>query len=87
MLEQAEDGDLVAQVIITGAVAELALAAQTVMRRLDMPEPDFAFAGGLLSQSNVLSESLCAALGLEALPVPRHPPVIGAALLALESRI
>ncbi len=86
VLEQAEDGDLVAQVIITGAVAELALAAHTVMHRLDMPEPDFAFAGGLLSQSNVLSESLSAALGLEALPVPRHPPVIGAALLALESR-
>lgn len=86
VLEQAADGDLVAQVIITGAVAELAQAAQTVMRRLDMPEPDFALAGGLLSQPNILSESLCAALGLEALPEPRHPPVIGAALLALESR-
>jgi N-acetylglucosamine kinase-like BadF-type ATPase len=87
VLDRAARGDLVAQVIITGATAELTQAAHTVMRRLDMPAPDFAFAGGLLSQPNLLSESLCAALGLDALPVPHHPPVIGAALLALESRM
>jgi N-acetylglucosamine kinase-like BadF-type ATPase len=86
VLDQAAHGDLVAQVIITRAVAELTHAAHTVMRRLDMPAPDFAFAGGLLSQPNLLSESLCTALGLDALPVPYQPPVIGAALLALESR-
>jgi N-acetylglucosamine kinase-like BadF-type ATPase len=87
VLDQAADGDLVAQVIVTGAAAELTQAAHTVMRRLDMPAPDFAFAGGLLSGTNLLSESLCTALGLETLPVPYHPPVIGAALLALESRM
>jgi N-acetylglucosamine kinase-like BadF-type ATPase len=87
VLDQATDGDLVARVIVTGAAAELATAAHTVMRRLDMPAPDFAFAGGLLSGTNLLSESLCTALGLETMPVPHHPPVIGAALLALESRL
>jgi N-acetylglucosamine kinase-like BadF-type ATPase len=86
VLDQAADGDLVAQVIVTGAAAELVTAAHTVMRRLDIPAPDFAFAGGLLSGTNLLSEALCTALGLDALPVPYHPPVIGAALLALESR-
>jgi N-acetylglucosamine kinase-like BadF-type ATPase len=86
VLDQAARGDLVAQLIVTRAVAELTHAAQTVMRRLDMPAPDFAFAGGLLSQPNMLSESLCTTLGLDALPVPFQPPVIGAALLALESR-
>jgi N-acetylglucosamine kinase-like BadF-type ATPase len=87
VLDQAADGDLVAQVIVTSAAAELTTAAHTVMRRLDMTAPDFAFAGGLLSGTNLLSESLCTALGLDALPVPDHPPVIGAALLALESRM
>lgn len=75
--------DAVAHAIIAEAVAELALAGQTVARRLEIKTPAYAFAGGLLSEPNPLSLGLCAALGLPALPLPKYPPVIGAALLAL----
>lgn len=75
--------DLVAQAIIAQNVSELALAGQTVARRLGIAHPAFAFAGGLLSEANPLTEGLCAALGLPGLPVPKYPPVIGAAILAL----
>ncbi len=75
--------DAVARHIVAESVDELALAARTVIRRLEMESPAIAFAGGLLSEANPLSLGLCAALGLPSLPVPKHPPVIGAALLAM----
>lgn len=83
VLEQAA-GDPVAAAIIQRAADELAQAAETVIHRLNMESPEFAFAGGLLSEPNPLTEALCRALRLAAVPVPRHPPVIGAALLALQ---
>jgi N-acetylglucosamine kinase-like BadF-type ATPase len=83
VLDQATAGDPVAQAIVSKASDELALAARTVKRRLDMDAPAIAFAGGLLAGDTLLSQKLCAALGLESRPVPRHTPVIGAALLAL----
>ncbi len=49
-----------------------------------MTQPEIAFTGGLLTRPNTLSEGLARRLGLTALPVPHYPPVIGAALLALE---
>ncbi len=79
----AADDDPVARKIVAESVGELALAAQTVIRRLQIESPAIAFAGGLLSEANPLSLGLCAALGLPSLPVPQHPPVVGAALLAL----
>jgi N-acetylglucosamine kinase-like BadF-type ATPase len=82
VLDQAAGGDSVAQQIVTQAVTELARAAQTVIRRLKLDHPGFAFTGGLLTTPNPLSEGLCRALGLDRLPSPRYPPVIGAALLA-----
>ncbi len=82
VLASAQD-DPAARRILGESVEELALAARTVTRRLNMVEPLIAFAGGLLSVSNPLSDGLCAALGLAAIPTPKHPPVIGAALLAL----
>lgn len=75
-------GDSVAHSLVTRAAQDLVQMAQTVMRRLGMPTPDIAFAGGLLSAENALSRALCAHLDLPAIPAPRHPPVIGAALLA-----
>ena len=75
--------DPAAHAIIAECVAELALAGQTVAQRLQIKTPAYAFAGGLLSEANPLSLGLCAALGLLALPVPKYPPVLGAALLAL----
>lgn len=83
VLEQAVEGDSIARVILSRAVDELVLAAQTVIRRLDMVSPMITFAGGLLTEDNLLSRELCAALKLDAHPVPRYAPVIGAALLAL----
>ena len=85
VLGQAEAGDPVAQDIVAKASDELALAAQTVIRRLDMDAPPIAFAGSLLTGDNPLSRALCTALGLAALPAPRFPPAIGAALLALSA--
>ncbi|MEP7290668.1 MAG: BadF/BadG/BcrA/BcrD ATPase family protein [Chloroflexota bacterium] len=74
--------DPVAQALIAESVSELALMAQTVVHRLRIGSPTFAFAGGLLSEPNSLSAGLCVALALPSLPVPKYPPVIGAALLA-----
>ncbi len=79
-------GDPTAQQIVAEGIDELAQAARTVVRRLHIESPAYAFAGGLLSEANPLSEGLCAALGLPSIPVPKHPPVIGAALLALGGR-
>lgn len=79
----ATGSDETARRIVAGSVDELALAARTVIRRLALESPAIAFAGGLLSEANPLSLGLCAALGLSELPTPLHPPVIGAALLAL----
>lgn len=86
VLSQAEAGDPVAAEIVARACDELALAARTVVRRLQMKQPPIAFAGGLLTAPNPLSLALCRALDLPRLPLPRHPPVVGAALLALRAR-
>lgn len=75
--------DPAASRIIDEAIRELALLAQTVVRRLRIDAPAYAFAGGLLTDPNPLSLGLCAAIGLPSLPVPKFPPVIGAAMLAL----
>jgi N-acetylglucosamine kinase-like BadF-type ATPase len=85
VIERAAENDPAARAIVSQAAAELELATRTVIRRLDMPAPDFAFAGGLLTHKNLLSDTLCVGLGLDSIPVPRHTPVIGAALLALLS--
>jgi N-acetylglucosamine kinase-like BadF-type ATPase len=74
----------VAAAIIQRATDALAQAAEAVIHRLNMESPEFAFAGGLLSEPNPLTDALCRALRLPAVPVPRFPPVIGAALLALQ---
>ena len=75
--------DPVARRIVVESLDELKLAAQTVIRRLKIKSPVFAFAGGLLTEMNPLSRGLCAALGLPSIPAPKYSPVIGAALLAL----
>lgn len=75
--------DPLARRIVAESVDELALAARTVVRRLKIDSPAYAFAGGLLTDANPLSLGLCAALGLKSLPVAKYPPVMGAALLVL----
>lgn len=82
VLQVAAQGDAVAGAILARARDELLLAAQTVIRRLGLAGAGIAFAGGLLTSANALSAAVCAALGLPALPQPRYPPAVGAALLA-----
>ncbi|MEO8391887.1 MAG: BadF/BadG/BcrA/BcrD ATPase family protein [Chloroflexota bacterium] len=79
--------DPVAKQIVAESLDELKLAVQTVVRRLKINSPAFAFAGGLLTELNPLSRGLCAALGLSSIPVPKYSPVIGAALLALTQEV
>ena len=83
VLEQAAAGDTVAQAIASKGAHELAHAVQTVVRRLYLDASRIAFAGGLLSAANPLSDELCRLLNLGAIPQPQYAPVIGAALLAL----
>jgi N-acetylglucosamine kinase-like BadF-type ATPase len=83
VLEQAALGETAAQTIVEQAARELALAARAVQHRLNMEPLPLAFAGGLLTAPNPLSSRLCELLGLADIPVPRYPPVVGAAILAL----
>lgn len=82
VLEEAAAGDAVAQQIVEEAAAALVNQARTVVRDLQLAEPRFAFAGGLLESDNPLSNLVVRKLGLEARPHAKYPPVIGAALLA-----
>ncbi len=85
VLDAAREGDSCAAEIVSRAADELTLAARAVMARLNIPQPPIALAGGLLSAPNPLSEALCARLGLQGLPRPLYPPVMGAVLLARDT--
>ncbi len=85
VLDHAAAGDPCATDIVRRACDELLLMARAVIARLGLDAPAVAFGGGLLSAPNPLSEEVSAALELPSLPVPQHPPVVGAALLALQS--
>jgi N-acetylglucosamine kinase-like BadF-type ATPase len=83
ILDHAAAGDTVARQLVELAARELVLAIRSVYQRLGMENLSVAFAGGLLETRNPLSNLLCELLGLTAIPLPRYPPVIGAAILAL----
>ena len=85
VLEAARRNDPCAVEIVSRGARELALAAQTVMRRLSLSAPSIAFAAGLLSSSNPLSDALCRLLDLERLPQPLYSPAMGAVLLARDA--
>lgn len=78
----AAQGDTIASNIIEEAAQELCLAAQTVMRRLAIEHPPFAFTGGLLANDTPLSQRLAQLLDLPKRPEALYSPVIGAAILA-----
>ena len=81
-LNMANAGDTVAMRIVDEAADHLARLADILRRRLDYPDAEIAFAGGLLDNDNALSAQLTRRLDLPARPQARHSPVIGAALLA-----
>ncbi|XWX05556.1 BadF/BadG/BcrA/BcrD ATPase family protein (plasmid) [Aggregatilineales bacterium SYSU G02658] len=82
VLEEAQAGDAYARHIVEEAATELALLAQTIVRRLRIDHPRYAFAGSLLTNPTPLAEALCRRLHLPTPPQPRYSPLIGAALLA-----
>ncbi|MBZ0305808.1 MAG: hypothetical protein K8I82_07045 [Anaerolineae bacterium] len=84
VLEHAEAGDTVAQEIVNWGADELALHVRALIELLHMNNPAIAFGGSLLTHPNPLSLALYKRLQLDALPLPKYPPVIGAVLLARE---
>jgi glucosamine kinase len=81
VLDAAAEGDATAQDIIDRGAAALAAIARAVVARVD-PALPIRFCGGLLTAESAISAALCRQLGLAAIPLPLHAPVIGAALLA-----
>lgn len=84
VLEHSAKGDPIARQIVETAARELALMARTIYHKLGMERLPLMFSGSLLTTHNTLSGLLCELLKLDALPIPRYPPVMGAALLALD---
>ncbi len=85
VLAQAEQGDWVALDIVERASAELALLLRAIQHRLHMEPLPIAFAGSLLTHPTPVSRQLCARIGLADIPPQRHPPTLGAAILALNA--
>jgi N-acetylglucosamine kinase-like BadF-type ATPase len=91
VLNAAADGDVIAQQIIEQGVDELALMVETVARRLDFwPGPvSVTVTGGLAHAGPAYRGPLYAAIRRRVpdsrLVEPILPPVLGAALLALEA--
>lgn len=85
VLRLAEQGERASEQIVRRASTHLAELGRTVVDRLALGDPCYVFAGSLLSEANPLSLHLCRELGLADLPRPRHSPVLGAALLALQA--
>ena len=84
MVVDCAGNDQAAYDIVMAGAQHLETYVSTVVQHLSIVEPAIAFAGSLLSRPNALSDALCAWLGLETPPIPLYPPMIGAALLALE---
>jgi N-acetylglucosamine kinase-like BadF-type ATPase len=82
VLSAASSGDPDAVQIVDRAAAALDNLVSVLRQRLGDASLPLAFAGGLLSNPNPLSQALCARLRLAAIPPTRYPPAIGAALLA-----
>ena len=82
VLDRAENGDNMAIDILRQAARHLVGQVETTRRRLNYIEAPIAFAGGLLEVENWLSGEVAQRLALAERPLAKHPPVLGAALLA-----
>lgn len=85
VLAAAHEGDMMAQAIAKRGAERLAQMARHAMCQLGLISPNIAFAGGVLSEPNFLSEALQHQLGLQVFPRPLYPPAMGAILLAREA--
>lgn len=86
VLDAADAGDAVAGALVETAAHDLVAHVRAVRQNLNAPDVPVAFAGGLITRQNRLSRRVVDLLGLDALPAPQYPPVIGAALMAKLSR-
>jgi len=82
VLEWAHDENASAREIVVRGAHHLVELAHTVLRKLNMDKDTLAFAGGLLSHRNVLSNTVVDLLNLAQYPVTKYSPAVGAALLA-----
>lgn len=82
VLQGADAGEAHALQIVRRAADMLVSQVETLRRRLNYERAPIAFAGGLLDNANALSEEVARRLALPERPTAKHPPVIGAALLA-----
>ena len=82
VLDHAENGENMAIDILRQAAKHLVGQVETTQRRLNYMEAPIAFAGGLLDKENWLSGEVAQRLALAERPLAKHPPVLGAALLA-----
>lgn len=82
VIDLAKQGNDTATDILDQAARLLVAQIEILRERLDFADAPVAFAGGLLSNDNYLSNLVSRQLGLVRRPVAKYPPVIGAALLA-----
>jgi N-acetylglucosamine kinase-like BadF-type ATPase len=88
VLSMADEGMRPAVAIVERAAAALAALARRACELAGAPGLPIAFGGGLLTAmraSNPLPGLLARALGMDAPPIPRFSPVIGAGLHALSA--
>ena len=82
VLQQAQQGNQDAIHILQRAAIQLVSRLELMIQQLDYDRAPIAFAGGLLDNSNHLSEDIARRLKLKNRPIAKYPPVVGAALLA-----
>lgn len=82
VLQAAADGDKMALDILEEGTDYFCNLTSILKERLDMPVPEIAFAGSLLTTDNIYSNRLIEKLNLLERPKTRYEPMIGAALLA-----
>ena len=80
--KSADCGGQWAMDVIKSAADHLVRQVEVMRARLEYMGAPIAFAGGLLDNDNVLSALVAHRLGLPERPEAKHPPVIGAALMA-----
>jgi glucosamine kinase len=91
VIESAKAGDVVAQEILARAGSELAEDVLAIARKLHMADTDFpvAYVGGAFHAGDLLLQPMRLRLQRDApgasLIAPIHPPVEGAAMMAMEA--
>jgi N-acetylglucosamine kinase-like BadF-type ATPase len=83
VLETAQAGDAVARGLVERQADEIALLVRRALRDLGLAAATVVLGGGLVRERGPLHDAVVARIG--PVVVPRDPPVVGAALAALEA--